>query len=55
MQSAFSSVNGSPLSSLRTAGRNVAVAGQSIPGLSEVARIPAPYSPVSKYVREYQP
>ncbi len=33
----------------------LAVAGQSTPGLSGVAIVPAPYSPVSKYVREYQP
>ena len=32
-----------------------AVAGQSMPGLSGVAMVPAPYSPVSKYVREYHP
>jgi hypothetical protein len=52
---AFGIVTGSPLSLPKTAGRNPEVGGQSVPLLSGVASIPAPYSPVSKYVRDCQP
>jgi hypothetical protein len=45
---AFGVVNGSPLSVAKSAGRKVAVSGQSIPGFNVEARTPAPYSPVSK-------
>src|SRR5262245_46502105 len=55
MHIALGVVNGSPLSLLNVAGRNVLADGQSTPALRGEAIRPAPYSPASKYVREYQP
>ena len=48
MQRAFGVVIGTPLSSPIEAVRNADVTGQSTPGSSGVAIVPAPYSPVSK-------
>ena len=48
-------VIGSPVSVANVAGMNIAVAGQSTPAFNDEARMPAPYSPVSKYVRVYHP